>query len=118
MLASRVNRLLPSFDGMARVVVFYVESVPPSSVLVPNEDSKDKEIASDMKVDNGDSKNYLFVDSWMLDGVLDDMDEYEVVFEEEDITMASGFLSYALNADCSDVNKEALDFETEMGDIS
>jgi hypothetical protein len=111
MLVSGSDRI-PSFDEMARVGVFHVESAPPS-ILVPNEASKDNKIASDMKVDNGNSQNSLFVDSWMIDGVLHDMEEYEVVFKDED-TMASGFLSCALNADCSDVNKVALDLKTDV----
>jgi hypothetical protein len=109
MLVSGADRI-PSFDEMARAGVFHVESVPPS-VLVPYEASKDKVIALDMKVDNGNPQNCLFVESWMVDCVLDDMEEYEVVFEEAD-TVASRFLSCALNADCSDVNKEVLELET------
>jgi hypothetical protein len=89
MLASGANRI-PSFDEMARTGVFHVEPVPPS-VLVPNEASKNNKIELDMKVDNGNSHNCLFADSWMVAGVLDDTEEYEVVFEEED-TVASRFL--------------------------
>jgi hypothetical protein len=88
MIVSGSDRI-PSFDEMARAGVFHVESAPPF-VLVPNEASKDNKIALDMKVDYGNSQNCLFVDSWMVDGVLDDMEEYKVVFEEED-TVASRF---------------------------
>jgi hypothetical protein len=52
----------------------------------------------------------LFVESW--DHALDDMEEYEVVFEEKDAT--SGFLSSVLKPNCSDVNKEALQLETDV----
>ena len=52
----------------------------------------------------------LFVESW--DHTLDDMEEYEVVFEEKDVT--SGFLSSALKTNCSNVNKEALQLETDV----
>jgi hypothetical protein len=111
MLASGADRI-PSFDELARAGVFHVESAPPS-VLVPNGASKTDKIALDMKVDSGSSQNCLFVDSWMVAGVLDDTEEYEVVFEEQG-TGASGFLSCTLNADCSDVNKEALELETDV----
>jgi hypothetical protein len=42
--------------------------------------------------------------------VLDDTEEYEVVFEEQD-TVEVRFLSCTLNVDCSDVNKEALELK-------
>jgi hypothetical protein len=51
--------------------------------------------------------NCLFAESW-IDGAaaLDDMDEYEVLFEDED--MIASFLSCALSEDCFNVNEEAL----------
>jgi hypothetical protein len=52
----------------------------------------------------------LFVESW--DHTLDDMEEYEVVFEEKDAT--SRFLSSVLNPNCSDVNKEVLQLEPDV----
>jgi hypothetical protein len=51
MLASGANRI-PSFDEMARADVFHFESAP-LSVIVSNEASMDKEVALDMKVNNG-----------------------------------------------------------------
>ncbi len=48
----------------------------------------------------------MFAESWLEDVALDDMEEYEVVFEEEDVT--AGSLSCALIADFSNVEAEAL----------
>jgi hypothetical protein len=104
MLTSGANRI-PSFDEMARAGIFHVESTPPF-LLVSDEGSKDKDVASDVEVNNGSSNNCLFTESWLIDGALNNMVEYEVVFEEEDVTARS--LSCALIADCSNIEEEPL----------
>ena len=54
-------------------------------------------------VNNGNSKDGLFVMAWR-DDVLDDTEEYEELFEAEDVT--TGYLSFALIASCSNVGEE------------
>ena len=44
--------MIPSVDEMARAGVFYIEQAHPC-VLVSNEGSKDKELALDVKLNNG-----------------------------------------------------------------
>ena len=75
---------------MARTGVLHVESAHPS-VVVSNEDTKDKEVALDVKVkaNNGKSMNCLFAESWLVDGALYCTEEYEVSFEGEDMTARS-----------------------------
>jgi hypothetical protein len=90
---------------MARAGVLHVESAPPS-LLVSAEGSKDKDVALDVEVNNGSSNNCLFAESWLIDGALNDMEEYELVFEEEGMT--AGSLSCSLIADCSNIEEEPL----------
>ena len=129
---------IQSFDKVTRAGVFHVESAHPC-VLVSNEGSKDKELALDVKVNNGklvsneglkdkqdvvldvttvnngNSKESLFVTAWR-DDALDDTEEYEVLFEEEDVT--TGYLSCALIADCSNVGEEELVLQPDVSVLS
>ena len=66
-------------------------------------------------VNNGKSKESLFVTAWR-DDALDDTEEYEVLFEEEDVT--TGYLSCALIADCSNVGEEELVFQPDVSVLS
>jgi hypothetical protein len=52
----------------------------------------------------------LFVKSW--DHMSDDMETYEVVFEVEDVTSEN--ITCELNADCSNVNEEVVELETDI----
>jgi hypothetical protein len=105
MLTSGANRI-PSFDEMAKSGVFHVEEAP-HSLLVSAEGSKAKDVALDVEVNNhGSSNNCLFAESWLIDGALNDMEEYELVFEEEGMT--AGSLSCSLIADCSNIEEEPL----------
>jgi hypothetical protein len=111
MLTSGADRI-PSFDEMARSGVFHVEEAP-HSLLVSAEGSKAKDVAMDVEVNNhGSSNNCLFAESWLIDGALNDMEEYELVFEEEDMT--AGSLSCALIADCSNVEEEPLVLQRDI----
>ncbi len=70
-------------------------------------------MAMDVEVNNhGSSNNCLFAESWLIDGALNDMEEYELVFEEEDMT--AGSLSCALIADCSNVEEEPLVLQRDI----
>ena len=75
--------MIPSVDEMARAGVFYIEQAP----IVSVDDPKDKDVQAldTTTVNNGNSKDSLFVTAW-IDGALDDTEEYEVLFEEEDDT--------------------------------
>ena len=74
---------IPPFDEMVRAGLFILEQTPIVSDVAP---AKDKDVTVDMTtVNNGNSKDCLFVTSWN-DEVLEDTEEYEVVFEAEDDT--------------------------------
>ena len=100
MLASGANRI-PSFDEMARGAdVFHVESAPQRGGTL------------DMKVNNGNSKNCLFVESWIVDGALDDIEENEVLFEDKDVKCR--FSLCALIADWSDWRERVCVFQADV----
>jgi hypothetical protein len=82
------------------------------SVVVPTEltpdteeEQEDADIELEMPLSDKYTMETLFDESW--DCTLDDMKEYEVVFEDKDVT--SRCLSYVLKANCSNVNKEAVE---------
>ena len=62
-------------------LLYYILNQRPS-VFVSNKGSKDNEVASDVKVNNGSSKNCLLVESLIDRSALYDTEEYELLFEE------------------------------------
>ena len=74
-----------------------------------NEDSKDKEVALHVKVNNG---NCLSAESWRCSALYDT----EVLFEEEDAT--TGYISCPLIADCSNAREEDLVLQSDVSVLS
>jgi hypothetical protein len=108
---------IPSFESLIADGVFHVESASRPSIVVPTtlpRDTEEEQEEADIELETTLTDKYtmetLFVESW--DHTLDDMEEYEVVFEVKDAT--SGFLSSVLKPNCSEVNKEALQIETDV----
>jgi hypothetical protein len=108
---------IPSFESLIADGVFHVESASRPSVVVPTTlpldaeiEQEDADVELEMTLSDKYTMETLFVESW--DHTIDDMEEYEVVFEEKDAT--SGFLSSVLKPNCSDVNKDALQLETDV----
>jgi hypothetical protein len=112
MFTSGPNRI-QSFDKVTRAGVFHVESARPC-VLVSNEGLNDKQdvVLDVTTVNNGNSKESLFVTAWKDDALKNDAEEYEVLFEEEDVK--SGYLSCALIGDCSNVGEEELVLQPDV----
>ena len=91
--------------------------VTSEALIVSVDDPKDKDVQAldTTTVNNGNSKDSLFVTAWR-DDALDDTEEYEVLFEEEDVT--TGYLSCALIADCSNVGEEELVLQPDVSVLS
>jgi hypothetical protein len=106
---------IPSLETLVAVGVFHVESALPPSVIVTalplDSEVKQQEpdIESEMILSDTSTTETVFDESW--NRTLDDLEEYEVVFEQEDVTTIS--LSCALIADCSNAGEEALILQTD-----
>jgi hypothetical protein len=105
---------IPSIATLIADGVINVEpALRPSTVSteVPSDTEQEKEDADielEMTLNDKSATETLFVKSW--DHMLDDTEEYEVMFEEEDAT--SSHLPCPLIEDCSDVGEEELELQT------
>jgi hypothetical protein len=108
---------IPSFESLIADGVFHVESELRALVVVPTtltpdteEEQEVADIELDMTSNDKSTTETVFVKSW--DHMSDDTEEYEVVFEVKDVT--SKYLPCELSADCSNVDKEALQLEPDV----
>lgn len=107
---------IPSIATLIADGVINVESaLRPSTVstevpLDTEQEKEDVDIELEMTMNDKSTTETLFVKSW--DHTLDDTEEYEVMFEEEDVT--SSHLPCPLIEDCPNVSKELMELKTDV----